>query len=87
VGVPTSIPFHRRLLADGEFERGEIDTQFAERRTDLLSLVADESALRLVALAAALAEDEVRQARKPAIAEDATAHTAWIGAGRRDALR
>jgi acetyl-CoA carboxylase biotin carboxylase subunit len=87
VGVPTSIPFHRRLLADAEFARGEIDTQFAERRSDLLKPATEESALRIAALAAALAEDEVRQARRPAVAEDATAHTAWIRAGRGDALR
>ena len=87
VGVPTSIPFHRRLLADGEFARGEIDTQFAERRTDLVEPATDEAALRLVALTAALAEDEVRQARRPAVAEDAAAHTAWIRSGRGDALR
>ena len=87
VGVPTSVPFHRRLLSDGEFARGEIDTQFAERRTDLLNPATDEAALRLAALAAALAEEEVRQARKPAVAEDAAAHTAWIRSGRQDALR
>ena len=87
VGVPTSLPFHRRLLADGEFQRGEIDTQFAERRTDLLKPAPDAMSIELAAVAAALAEDEVRRARKPAVAEDATAHTAWIGAGRRDALR
>ena len=87
VGLPTSLPFHRRLLADGEFVRGEIDTQFAERRTDLLKPVPAPEALTLAAVAAALAEDEVRQARKPAVAEDATAHTAWIRSGRNDALR
>jgi len=87
VGVPTSLPFHRRLITDGEFIRGEIDTQFAERRTDLLKPVADTETLRLAAVVAALAEDEVRTARKPAVAEDTSAHGAWIRAGRADALR
>ena len=87
VGVPTSLPFHRRLLADPEFIRGEIDTQFAERRTDLLAPVTDAATLGLAAVAAALAEEEIRQGRKPAVAEDAAAHTAWIRAGRGDALR
>lgn len=87
VGVPTSIPFHRRLLADAEFVRGEIDTQFAERRTDLLAPAADETTRKLAAVAAVLAEEEVRQTRKPAVAEDASAHSAWIRAGRGDALR
>ena len=87
VGVPTSVPFHRRLLSDPEFVRGEIDTQFAERRTDLLAPSTETAALRLAAVAAVLAEVEVRQARKPAVAEDAAAHTVWIGAARRDARR
>ncbi|MEP6744458.1 MAG: ATP-grasp domain-containing protein, partial [Gemmatimonadota bacterium] len=87
VGVPTSLPFHRRLLADPEFIRGEIDTQFSERRADLLAPVTDAATLRLAAVAAALAEEEIRQGRRPTVAEDATAHTAWIRAGRGDALR
>jgi acetyl-CoA carboxylase, biotin carboxylase subunit len=87
VGVPTSLPFHRRLVADGEFIRGEIDTQFAERRSDLMNPSADAGSIELAAVAAALAEDEVRRARKPAVAEDPSAHTAWIRAGRGDALR
>jgi acetyl-CoA carboxylase biotin carboxylase subunit len=87
VGVPTSLPFHRRLVADGEFIRGEIDTQFAERRSDLMNPAVDPGSIELAAVAAALAEDEVRRARKPAVAEDASAHTAWIRAGRGDALR
>jgi acetyl-CoA carboxylase biotin carboxylase subunit len=87
VGVPTSLPFHRRLVADGEFIRGEIDTQFAERRSDLMNPAVEDGSIELAAVAAALAEDEVRRARKPAVAEDPAAHTVWIRAGRGDALR
>jgi acetyl-CoA carboxylase biotin carboxylase subunit len=87
VGVPTSLPFHRRLIADAEFIRGEIDTQFAERRADLMKPAPDPDALRLAAVVAALAEDELRQSRKPAVAEDSSAHGTWIRAGRGDSLR
>jgi len=30
-GVPTTLAFHRRVMADPEFRRGEIDTGYAER--------------------------------------------------------
>jgi len=29
-GVPTTIPFHERLLADERFRRGEVHTRFVE---------------------------------------------------------
>ena len=37
VGVSTNLAFHRRLMADAEFIRGAIDTQFLDRRADLLT--------------------------------------------------
>ena len=36
VGVATNQAFHRRLMADPAFQKGEIDIQFLERRADLL---------------------------------------------------
>ena len=36
-GVATNQAFHRRLMADPEFQRGEIDIQFLDRRPDLLA--------------------------------------------------
>jgi acetyl-CoA carboxylase biotin carboxylase subunit len=30
-GVPTTIPFHRRVMADSEFQSGEFDTGYVER--------------------------------------------------------
>jgi acetyl-CoA carboxylase biotin carboxylase subunit len=86
-GVPTSLPFHRRLFADPAFIRGEIDTQFLDRRPDLATAPAPDGTLELVALAAALAEDEARSLRKPAVSDDANAHAAWVAAARREALR
>ena len=85
-GVPTSLPFHRRLLADAAFVRGEIDTQFLERRPDLMRGETDPAALKVVAIAAALAEDEARQLRKPAVADAGAATSAWRDAGRREGL-
>jgi acetyl-CoA carboxylase biotin carboxylase subunit len=85
VGVPTSLPFHRRLLADAAFRRGEIDTQFLDRRADLTRAEPDPAALGVIAVAAALAEDEARQLRKPAVAEGPDTGSAWRVAARREA--
>ena len=86
-GVPTSIPFHRRLLADPAFQRGEIDTQFLERRPDLAAGTPDVDSLVVIAVAAALAEDEARELRKPAVADDPTVQTAWLSIARQESLR
>ncbi|HSC58254.1 MAG TPA: acetyl-CoA carboxylase biotin carboxylase subunit, partial [Gemmatimonadales bacterium] len=86
-GVPTSIPFHRRLLADPAFQRGEIDTQFLERRPDLARAEPDVATLQAVAVAAALAEAEARELRKPAVSDEGAAHSAWRAAARREALQ
>ncbi|HEV2290355.1 MAG TPA: acetyl-CoA carboxylase biotin carboxylase subunit [Gemmatimonadales bacterium] len=86
-GVPTSIPFHRRLLADPAFQRGEIDTQFLERRPDLARAEPDATTLQAVAVAAALAEAEARELRKPAVSDEGAAHSAWRAAARREALQ
>jgi acetyl-CoA carboxylase biotin carboxylase subunit len=86
-GVATSLPFHRRLLADAAFARGEIDTQFLERRPDLARGQPDAATLRAVVVAAVLAEEEARGVRKPAVVADATAHSVWLAAARREGLR
>ena len=35
-GVKTTIPFHYKIMTDEEFQRGEFDTGFIDRRPDLL---------------------------------------------------
>ncbi|HET7025595.1 MAG TPA: acetyl-CoA carboxylase biotin carboxylase subunit [Gemmatimonadales bacterium] len=86
-GVPTSIPFHRRLLADAAFARGEIDTQFLERRQDLVRSEPDPATVEAIAVAAALAEDAARELHRPVVADDARARPAWLAAARRESLR
>ena len=87
VGVATNQGFHRRLLADPAFEEGDLDIQFLDRRPDLLqpSPTADE--VLEVAVAAALAEDEARRTRRPAVAADETASDAWTQHARLEGLR
>jgi acetyl-CoA carboxylase biotin carboxylase subunit len=86
-GVPTNAGFHRRLLADDAFRRGDIDIQFLERRPDLVTPALDADAAVRVAIAAALAEDEARRSRKPVVTEALNAESRWLQAGRRDGLR
>ena len=87
VGVATNQGFHRRLLADPAFEEGDLDIQFLDRRPDLLqpSPTADE--VLQLAVAAALAEDEARRMRRPAVAADETASDAWTQHARLEGLR
>ncbi len=86
-GVATSQGFHRRLMRDGAFQRGEIDTQFLDRRADLLAPAPDPDDQLALAVAAALAEDERRRLRQPAVNAGADSASAWARAARADALR
>jgi acetyl-CoA carboxylase biotin carboxylase subunit len=89
LGVPTNQSFHRRLLADEAFLRGEFDSQFLDRRPDLLDGPGDPEEAVVAAVAAALAEDEARQSRRPAVAgeREGGGGSAWLQAARREILR
>ncbi|MEJ2678245.1 MAG: hypothetical protein P8174_04110 [Gemmatimonadota bacterium] len=58
VGVETSAPFHRRVMAEPDFRAGRIDIRYLERHPELTDGARDEGAERLAALAAALLEEE-----------------------------
>lgn len=83
VGVSTNQSFHVRLMHDAAFQRGDFDIQFLERRDDLATPEPGLD-LALVAVVAALAEDEARLQLKPAVAEVSTTSTAWREAARRE---
>jgi acetyl-CoA carboxylase biotin carboxylase subunit len=87
VGVATNQAFHLRLLDDPDFRAGNFDIQFLERRSDLLEPRLDRERDRILAIAAALAEAEYRDARKPAVGADRNGPSLWAETGRRDALR
>jgi acetyl-CoA carboxylase biotin carboxylase subunit len=87
VGVATNQSFHRRLMSDPAFREGKIDIQFLERRTDLLSATAVPVRIRDLAAAAALAEDEARQSRRPAVITDGVAGGEWARQARSEGLR
>jgi acetyl-CoA carboxylase biotin carboxylase subunit len=87
VGVATNQGFHRRLLADESFRRGDIDIQFLDRRQDLVPPALAADAAVEVAVAAAVAEDLARRSRRPAVSTDDGTASRWAQLGRLDALR
>ena len=86
-GVATNQAFHLRLLDDPDFQRADIDSQFLDRRPDLLEGRPHASRIEALAVAAALAEEEARLRRRPRVAEEGGGANAWRDAGRREGLR
>ncbi len=87
VGVPTSQPFHRRVMDEPAFVEGRYDIGYLDARDDrLLEPTDDARVLRAVAVAAALVEDERRGAAVPTV-EPASDGSAWLRAARLGAVR
>ena len=93
VGVATNQGFHRRLMADAAFRRGDIHIQFLDQRPDLMDVPATEELALVIAVAAALCEDEARQSRRAPGAAGApgdggaAAASGWQRAARLESLR
>jgi acetyl-CoA carboxylase, biotin carboxylase subunit len=87
VGVATNQGFHRRLLDDPEFRAGEIDIQFLERRADLVAPTLEEPELVHLAVTAALAEDDARRSRRPAVPDGEPQDGQWLRQARLEGLR
>ncbi len=89
VGVPTSQAFHRRVMADAAFNSGRYDIEYLEREgAGILEVGLDEVELERIAVAAALAEDERRNATVVFPHNTRTTHeSAWLLAARRSGLR
>lgn len=87
VGVSTTQPFHRRLMADPDYRRGAVDIQFLDRRPDLATPAADTALDERIAIAAALAEAGARGMRRPATAGEDRAGREWARVARREGLR
>jgi acetyl-CoA carboxylase biotin carboxylase subunit len=96
-GVATSRDFHLRVMEDPEFQRGQIDIQWLERRLDSLTRVPPPAEGELVAaVAAVLLADRERGTTRVAAPNGATASNGavsasvaegWLAAARREALR
>jgi acetyl-CoA carboxylase biotin carboxylase subunit len=90
VGVQTSQPFHRRVLAEPEFRSGRYDIGYLERMGPrLLDPAIPDTELELAAVAVALAEEEARQvpASPGPLQADARRPGNWLRAARLEGLR
>src|SRR5690606_297011 len=82
VGVETSTPFHRRVMAEPEFRSGNVTIRYLEEHGDLLASNLSEDVLRVAAVAAALLEDATRARRGgQRIAAEGSGMTGWRGSG------
>ena len=81
-GIPTSLPFHRRTLADHAFAAGSYDTTYVSRWDPAAPAEVTDEVAAAAALAAVLAVRS-RTERRPVPSPD----TAWAHAARQDALR
>ena len=88
VGIPTSQPFHLRVLAEGEFASGQYDITYLERRGAELLGAPDDALLEAAAIALALAQDARRDTGLPAEPHrTAVSDGAWLRFARTDGLR
>lgn len=60
-GIDTCAPFHRRVMAEPDFQEGRLTIRYLDEHPELLEPDADESSLVAAAVAAALLEEEDRQ--------------------------
>jgi acetyl-CoA carboxylase, biotin carboxylase subunit len=86
-GVATNQGFHRRLMKDAAFRRGEIDIQLLERRADLMQPGSAGEHVHHLAIAAALAETEARQIRRPVVTSVVEDQSEWARVARGEAHR
>jgi acetyl-CoA carboxylase biotin carboxylase subunit len=87
VGVPTSQAFHRRVMDEPAFVQGDYDIEYLERvGRELLAVGPDAALLERVALAAALAEHDARNAAT-ALTPAPTGDSTWLRVARQRGLR
>jgi acetyl-CoA carboxylase biotin carboxylase subunit len=91
VGLPTSQPFHVRVMDEPEFRRGAIDVGYLDRvGAELLRAAPPADLERAAAVVAALLADERRLRTTPAPEPPAAAPAApsrWLQAARWEGLR
>jgi acetyl-CoA carboxylase biotin carboxylase subunit len=89
VGLPTSQPFHMRVMDDPEFLKGELDITYLERAgARLLAAAPRDGVERALAIAAAVVADEQRDRPAPGLlTARAPQSSGWTQAARLEALR
>jgi acetyl/propionyl-CoA carboxylase alpha subunit len=87
LGVPTTIPFHRRLLDHPMFLAGEIETRFLERSFDPEAETETDSGAEVEALAAAALLSHARRGKgNAASAANGERTDRWRAAARHDGI-
>src|SRR3989442_13454973 len=89
VGLPSSQSFHLRVMADPEFQRGDVDVTYFERvgQRLLAAELAPELAQPLAIAAALLAEQQRTAAAPPASAAAAPdGPSPWLLVARRESI-
>ncbi len=83
VGVDTSVPFHREVMDEPDFRKGDLSIRYLEEHAALVDGLHDESVMRAVAITTALLEEEDRHRhRAPRIARaDGSGMSGWQRAG------
>src|SRR5881409_183597 len=89
VGIPSSQAFHLRVMADPDFQRGDVDVTYLERVGErlLAADLASELTQPLAIAAALLAEEQrTRAAPAPPAAPPPARPSAWTLAARREGI-
>src|SRR6059058_4542988 len=89
VGIPSSQAFHLRVMADPDFQRGDVDVTYLERVGErlLAADLASELTQPLAIAAASLAEEQrTRAAPAPPAAPPPARPSAWTLAARREGI-
>src|SRR5256714_3697367 len=89
VGMPTSQPFHLRVMDDAEFQRGDLDISYLDRAaTRLLSAESRSDLARPLAVVAALLAEQRRAATVPEQppSRPPVRPSAWLLAARREGV-
>ena len=87
-GIKTTIPFHRRVMADADFLRGDVDTTYIDRRFPDRPHAWDESKREIAVVAAAIHAFLQERARpQPAVSASQPAVSTWTLAARQAGLR
>ena len=82
VGVETSAPFHRRVMAEPDFRRGDVTIRYLEEHAEMLTLSLSDDVIRSAAVAAALLEDASRTRRGTRrMVADERARSGWRTGG------
>jgi acetyl-CoA carboxylase biotin carboxylase subunit len=90
VGVPTSQPFHRRVMEEAHFLAGDYDIGYLERVGEaVVGRTLSEQDIEEIAVAAALAEQESREGSISlgSLKPGAPGESAWLQAARQAGLR